>query len=35
MRIQSFHIYKVLLQIKHFNAYTIILIYDVNPDGGE
>ena len=35
MRIQSLQTYKVLQQIKHFNAYTIILIYNINPDGGE
>ena len=35
MRIQSLQTYKVLQQIKHFNAYTIILIYKINPDGGE
>ena len=35
MRIQSLQTYKVLQQIKHFNAYTIILIYYINPDGGE
>ena len=34
MRIQLIHTYKVLQQIKHFNAYTIILIYNINPDGG-
>ena len=34
MRIQSIHTYKVLQQIKHFNAYTIILIYNINPDVG-
>ena len=33
MRIQLIHTYKVLQQIKHFNAYTIILIYNINPDG--
>ena len=35
MRIQSLQTYKALQQIKHFNAYTIILIYNINPDGGE
>jgi len=35
MRIQSIHTYKVLQEIKHFNAYTIILIYNINPDGVE
>jgi len=29
MRIQSIHTYKVLQHIKHFNAYTIILIYSL------
>ena len=33
MRIQSIHIYKVLQHIKHVNAYTTILIYNINPDG--
>ena len=33
MRIQSLQTYKVLQQIKHYNAYTIILIYNINPDG--
>jgi len=32
MRIQSIHTYKVLQHITHFNAYTIILIYNINPD---
>ena len=35
MRIQSIHTYKVLPQIKQFNAYTIIPIYNINPDGCE
>jgi len=35
MRIQSIHTYKVLQEIKHFNAYTIILIYNIIPDGVE
>ena len=33
MRIQSLQTYKVLQQIKYYNAYTIILIYNINPDG--
>ena len=35
MRIQSLQTYKLLQQIKHFNAYTSILIYNINPDGVE
>ena len=33
MRIQSLQTYKVLQQIKQFNTYTTILIYNINPDG--
>jgi len=35
MRIQLIHTYKVLQHVKHFNAYTSILIYNINPDGVE
>jgi len=35
MRIQSVHTYKVLQHMKHVNAYTIILIYNINQDGVE